>query len=401
MTRSDIYSSLAKDIAKRLKDSGIITDNDEYDDIIDNATRKNLTGIFDNIANKDIFASVADGISTWDGTEDNVETGSNFYIIDVKQPNEQYFKNIGVYEDNAKFVCVAADKLNEFQNNLGAEGMRLVERIWTAIHTDTTKKNDFWNLFSNGGANKYIVITNATPTNEEEEWRLYCFGYLLYCNSNKIILHPDLAFDEETEFSSSISLNIGVKYEQYFEVYDLINESHSCNDILSRYLNMYHIIENMCYRRHLAKISRGDLKRNAYVRKALRHFGRGSKAESDEIPEGIVKLFPRIDTLITGIDFTVDIRKFINEEYNIPLSTPPNPKQIAQVIYQLRNSIAHNKATELHFGYANHNEYSVVIPLIKRIIEKMEPAIINLIENNPTPGSDHPLEYKARNFEIY
>lgn len=401
MIRSDIYSSLAKDIAKRLKDSGFITDNDDYQDIIDNATRKNLTGIFNNIANKDNFATVADGISTWDGTEDTIVTGSNFYIFDVNNANRHYFKEIGVYEDNAKFVCVSAATLRDIQNNLGAQGMRLIERIWTAINSEPTKKNDFWNLYNNGGPNKYIVVTDESPANEEQEWRLYCFGYLLYCNSNKIILPTQLEFDEETPFSSSISLNMTVKYEQYFEVYDLINESHSCNDILSRYLNMYHILENMCYRRHLAKINKGNVKRNAYVRKALRQFGRGSKAESDEIPEGIVDLFPDINTLIAGTDFTADNKTFIKDEYNISIGSTPSPKQIAQVIYQLRNSIAHNKATELHFAYANHTEYSKIIDLIKKIIEKMEPAIINLIEHNPHPGHDHPLEYENRTFEVY
>lgn len=401
MNRSETYASIVKDISARLRISGFIQSDDDLKDINDNADDGNFAGILNNATNKDIFSGIVDKITDWDGSEASISCGRNFYICDVQQDNKHYFKHIQVHDDNARFVCVSVNNLKNFQNSIEDQDMRLIERIWTSIESNTTHKDNFWNLVRNGGDNKYILVTDESPVDEESKWRLYCFGYLLYCNSNKFQKPSELGFIPQTSFQTSVSLNPTAKYEQFFDVYDLMNEAHYCDDILSRYLNMYHIIESMCYRRHLAKISKGDTKRNAYVRRALKQFGRGSKNESDEIPEGIVKLFPNLETMFPGSDFTPDNKRFLKDEYNIDFTTNPTKKQIANIIYQLRNSIAHNKATELHFSFSNTAEYTKIIDLIKNVITKLEPAIVDLISINPTPGEDHPLEYDKREFEIY
>lgn len=50
-----------------------------------------------------------------------------------------------------------------------------------------------------------------------------------------------------------------------------------------------------------------------------------------------------------------------------------NPK-LWEVVYQLRNSIVHNKESELHFMYANTSVYEPGIALMKLLIEKVEPS---------------------------
>ena len=401
MYRSDIYISLTKDIASRLRTLNLIANDDEYNDIIDNADNNNFFGIFSSVQNKDIFSKIADVISNWDRTESSINTGSNIYFFNVPPNNQHYFKKIGVYDDNSNYVCVTFEYLAALKNTLAPQDMGVIERIWTVISGNTANKDSFWDAIRNGGADRYLLITDLTPANDDEGWRLYSYGYLLYCNTNKFSKPVELAFAPETPYKIPMSLINTAKYEQFFEVYDLINESHYCDDILSRYLKMYHIIENMCYRRHLAKISRGDIKRNAFVRKALGQFGNGSKSENVEITEGIVKLFPNLNSLLTVADFTADNISFLQSEYNIVVGANVSSNQIAKIIYQLRNSIAHNKATELHFAYANIIDYVMIIDLIKKIIERLEPAIIDLIGNNPSPGNPHPLEYQDRTFEVY
>ena len=400
MNRSAIYASIAKDIAARLKSLHLITD-DDLNDIIDNADNGNLTGIFSSVTNKDIFSRVADVISNWDGIEDSISLIGNFYTFGVEHINQHNFKDIGVYDDNAHFVCASFDFLQKLRTGTDASHIRLLERIWPSIDGNSGHKEDFWNMVRTGGANRYMLITNSSPANTSDGWRLYSFGFLLYCNTNRFVKPHQLDFDPKTPFKQNVALINTAKYNQFFDVYDMMNEAHFCDDILSRYLNMYHILEHLCYRRHLAKISRGDTKRNAFVRKALTQFGKGSKSESEEIPDGIVFLFPNLASMFTATDITPDNKTFLREEYNIHIGTTPTNSQIAKAIYQLRNSIAHNKATELHFAYANVDEYRNIIDLVKKIIEKLEPAIIDLIGNNPLTSGDHPLEYRKRTFETY
>ena len=53
-----------------------------------------------------------------------------------------------------------------------------------------------------------------------------------------------------------------------------------------------------------------------------------------------------------------------------------------EVIYKLSNCIVHNKESELHFTYANTDVYADGIDLMKKIVEKMEPEIVKVI-NDP------------------
>ena len=94
-----------------------------------------------------------------------------------------------------------------------------------------------------------------------------------------------------------------------------------------------------------------------------------------------------------------DIQPFANVlkyEYSISGGGHGN-KKIGKIIYNIRNSIVHNKATELHFAYGNVSDYSNLVPLIRLLIEKIEPMIVELV-NNPTKQS---LEYAIKKIPLY
>ena len=65
------------------------------------------------------------------------------------------------------------------------------------------------------------------------------------------------------------------------------------------------------------------------------------------------------------------------------------------MIYKLRNSIVHNKESELHFTYANAEVYSDGIDLMKKIVEKMEPKIIEVINNPNITGMEFSNQFEA------
>ena len=87
---------------------------------------------------------------------------------------------------------------------------------------------------------------------------------------------------------------------------------------------------------------------------------------------------------------------FLEREYGITKGGHSD-KKIAKIVYNIRNSIVHNKSTELHFSYGNIDEYRDIIGLVRLLIEKFEPKIIEII-NNP---NNKILEFDSKKKDLY
>ena len=392
MNRKDIYKEILLDIYKKAKETGWISE-DEYDDAEDDINSYTFSSI-DTSKLTGCYQTFAASIKDWDGANDDVITSSaRIYLASVADDNNCYFKQLFCQISGGDFAVVTTKQL--YDDVSGGEAdkfLKKAELIWPIIYQDDTKKAEFWDLCTNNNDNGYYILTDEILNNEDEYWNAYSFGYLLYVNEHGFDKDVRIDFTPSTQYSTTLSFQKANKYYQYYELYNLISESHYCNDILRRYLVMYQIIENMCYRRHLAKISEGD--KRAFVRKSIALANKGFDKETEEIINGFAELFPHADLAITA----VEIQPFataLTDNYGI--SGNHNNKKIGKIIYNIRNSIVHNKATELHFSYGNVSDYSNLVPLIKLLIEKIEPMIVELI-NDPTRQS---LEYANKEIVLY
>lgn len=406
MKRSDLYRAVARDIAAKAKSDGLI-DDDEKNSVDDNIISYDSIGnlgtanIFDDIDKLGIYKEVAKVINLFDGT-DNVDIafGSNIYFGSVEQKNEpNYVKDVCIYDSTNKFTVITSEMLYDICRNqiITPQIRNIFESILGVLNNKTIDTIDFWNLCKNPNPQKFIIVTNTTlPTNysEDDLWNLFSFGYLLYINGYAVTKHRDLDFDKSRKFKNSILYTPNKEYAQYYDVYNLIGESHYCDDVLSRYLNMYHILEYMVFRSHLVNLSKGSIRKNAFVRRTIEKMTRNNKSETDVIIDTLPKLFPNLCSMI-GLDATQI--STVQTFFDINISGNSD-KKMAELIYKIRNSIAHNKATELHFGFGNIDEYHAMISVIKKIVEVMEDKIIDLI-NNSSPN--HPLEYEKREFLVY
>lgn len=406
MKRSDLYRAVARDIAAKAKSDGLI-DDDEKNSVDDNIISYDSIGnlgtvnIFDDINKLGIYKEVAKVINLFDGT-DNVDIafGSNIYFGSVEQKNEpNYVKDVCIYDSTNKFTVITSEMLYDICRNqiITPQIRNIFESILGVLNNKTIDTIDFWNLCKNPDPQKFIIVTNTTlPTNysEDDLWNLFSFGYLLYINGYAVTKHRDLDFDKSRKFKNSILYTPNKEYAQYYDVYNLIGESHYCDDVLSRYLNMYHILEYMVFRSHLVNLSKGSIRKNAFVRRTIEKMTRNNKSETDVIIDTLPKLFPNLCSMI-GLDATQI--STVQTFFDINISGNSD-KKMAELIYKIRNSIAHNKATELHFGFGNIDEYHAMISVIKKIVEVMEDKIIDLI-NNSSPN--HPLEYEKREFLVY
>ncbi len=393
MKRSEIYKAILEDAFKRMHDEKLI-DDDAYDDAIDYIS----SGEFGNIECESLHANykpIVKAIIGWDGSNDKeINVGDKVYYEIAAGEQLDYYREISVYSESSKYALISVANLyDDVQANKVNSFLLNVEFIWSAISGDNDAMKEFWDRCSEKQENSFYIITDENLSSNEEIWNAYSYGYMLYANSREYERDSQLNYHKENKFAGTIPYIKENMYSQYYELFDLISESHYCDDVLRRYLNMYQIIENMCYRRHLAKISRGS--KRGFVRHSIAIASRANKNETDEIVKGIMELFPGIKDVIAVSDIR-PYDPFLEREYGIA-NGGHGDKKVAKIIYNLRNSIVHNKSTELHFSYGNFEEYKDVIELIYLLIEKLEPKIINII-NDP---NNTILEYDGKKMDLY
>lgn len=391
MKRSEIYKAILEDAFKRMHDEKLI-DDDAYDDAIDYIS----SGEFGNIECESLHANykpIVKAIIGWDGSNDKeINVGDKVYYEIAAGEQLDYYREISVYSESSKYALISVANLyDDVQANKVNSFLLNVEFIWSAISGDNDAMKEFWDRCSEKQENSFYIITDENLSSNEEIWNAYSYGYMLYANSREYERDSQLNYHKENKFAGTIPYIKENMYSQYYELFDLISESHYCDDVLRRYLNMYQIIENMCYRRHLAKISRGS--KRGFVRHSIAIASRANKNETDEIVKGIMELFPGIKDVIAVSDIR-PYDPFLEREYGIA-NGGHGDKKVAKIIYNLRNSIVHNKSTELHFSYGNFEEYKDVIELIYLLIEKLEPKIINII-NDP---NNTILEYDGKKMD--
>lgn len=393
MKRSEMYKAILEDAFNRMHDEKLI-DDDAYDDAIDCIS----SGEFGNIECESLHANyetIVRAIVDWDGSNDKeINVGDKVYYETAADEQLDYYREISVYSESSKYALISVSNLyDDIKANKVNSFLLNVEFIWSAISGNNDAKKEFWDRCNEKQENSFYIITDENLSSNEEIWNAYSYGYMLYANSKEYERDSQLNYHKENKFAETIPYIKENKYSQYYELFDLISESHYCDDVLRRYLNMYQIIENMCYRRNLAKISRGS--KRGFVRHSIAIASRANKNETDEIVKGIMELFSGIKDVIAVSDIR-PYAPFLEREYGIA-NSGHGDKKVAKIIYNLRNSIVHNKSTELHFSYGNFEEYKDVIGLINLLIEKLEPKIINII-NDP---NNTILEYDGKKMDLY
>lgn len=393
MKRSEIYKAILEDAFKRMHDDNFI-DDDTYDDATDCIS----SGEFGNIECESLhtnYKPIVKAIVDWDGSNDKeINVGDKIYYETAADEQLDYYREISIYYDSSKYILISVANLyDDIQANKVNSFLMNVEFIWSAISGDNEAMKEFWDRCKVKQKNSFYIITDEDLSSNEEIWNAYSYGYMLYANSKEYERDSQLNYHKENKFATTIPYHKENKYSQYYELFDLISESHYCDDVLRRYLNMYQIIENMCYRRSLAKMSRGS--KRGFVRHSIAIASKANKNETDEIVKGIMELFPGIKDAIVESDIS-PYGLFLEREYGIA-NGGHGDKKVAKIIYNLRNSIVHNKSTELHFSYGNFDEYKDVIGLINLLIEKLESKIIDII-NDP---SNNILEYDGKKMDLY
>lgn len=257
--------------------------------------------------------------------------------------------------------------------------------------------NDFFTIIENIDKEKGFLINKTTNTINTVEH--YSFVYLSYINeSNSIIVPNDLKYTIGS-LSGSFSYDSTKNYSQFFDIYDVVNELNQAPDILSRFLKLYHALEYLAYRVYLVDLVNRVGNGKIFVREFIKASEDMKKAEKASFLKNFKKIFDSDMATISPALLSVTsrtVKSFLNDRNIVENFREGNTISVAELIYGLRCSIVHNKESEYHITISNHEEYRVIIPLIRKTLETFEDLLIKKLKDN-----DGTIKYPRPSMALY
>lgn len=223
-------------------------------------------------------------------------------------------------------------------------------------------------------------------------------------------------FHDPIKYHGSLNINPDRKivpsrqYQQFQDALLIISEYNYQNYILDKYLRLYHVIENFMYRSPLVELGINNIGVPFSIRDFARLYKQVSTSEEDVLKKLLENVFSKEyntahltfnqfienkwrnlvpnETTEANINLLLSFMR-INSSKNAPILfnhvDRTNLKNVFyKLVYNFRNSIVHNKDTELHLTHetlVNHNVMSNTANIIleKFLIPCMEEIVFFLI----------------------
>lgn len=174
------------------------------------------------------------------------------------------------------------------------------------------------------------------------------------------------------------AVKAGIAYHQFNDIFDVLSEYNSRSEILTKYLTLYHVIENFMFKLPIVRLERrknGDM---FSIRDFRNMYSKVSDTEADAINKAILKLLDyeispghtfkarvvttwnkllpanaptgrdaEIQGVLGALGLTEKDIALTHAQFKANLGS-----NLARVVYGIRNAVVHNKATEFHLTYA-------------------------------------------------
>ncbi|MDO4800559.1 MAG: hypothetical protein Q4A15_00190 [Prevotellaceae bacterium] len=398
MTRNELSKEIIPKISEYLFSKSFI-DEATHDDAEDNILMGKFDIACDILSAETSYQRLLEFLKNSLSNTDTISCSLNFRIVEAPDKDEYRLGEFCYKSTNLSILPMKYMK--RYMDNAAISDtdiMAIVECILLKIKDDSALLEEFLGYCKTTNDKKYCILTNRTA---DKDWKQYAYAYLCYVNDKRFERPSELSFVADTKFLPSIPFDPDNKYEQYFDAYGVMSESKYADDVLIRYLRMYQIIEYFSFRKVLADMTKGNLKENGFVRHVLAVVKTGSNNEFDEIKKGLKSMFvapSKLDAIIPFTDYSVAEKTFLENKMKIKLTSGNYTEDIiCKIIYQLRNSIVHNKESELHFSYYNVDDYRDGIGIMKNYIAKLEPELVNLINDH----SKTVLEFDEQFCKVY
>lgn len=333
-------------------------------------------------------------------TEEYVEL-NNVELLDFTS-NDFRKRNRAFSYSDAQFGYLSLKKLHKITplssiNPASQDYRTLIDYLSTGISKGESEKvTTLLTYIQNSNEDWGILVHKFNHTHNS----LSIYSYIYYrelLQGGKIELDPILNY--RLLHGATTTFNGTVKYEQYFEVYDIINELNHSDNLVTRFLKVYHILEYLVYRVELVDIEKKARLNRTFIREIHGLTGKGqADKEFDVFKRNFKEIFK---TQISAGAFNlgvlgVDVLNFLKNYWDLDNFNSLEVTHFAKLIYKIRNSIVHNKESEFHITTTNPDDYQIVIPLIRQLIQILEKQAFDKISTD-----SETISYKNQNIELY
>lgn len=235
-----------------------------------------------------------------------------------------------------------------------------------------------------------LAITRKTePPKTHDEVALFT---KLHFIAHGTVIHSADTYADKPDVPDKDTFLITHDYAQMGEALYVLSEYNSRTDILSKYLTLYHVVENFMYRKPIVTIER----QRGGSMFSLRDFQRLYKETQGGEEDAVKKLFevafplpaasaltlrqkiegrwatlPNAEVSAADVNAVLDklgVGGFTHDTF----AGGASYSNYGRLVYKLRNGIVHNKETEWHLTYATLGE-----PVIRLIEYFMLPSLEN------------------------
>jgi hypothetical protein len=247
---------------------------------------------------------------------------------------------------------------------------------------------------------QYVLANNEFADKPNQTRSALCIHIV---KSGKII-HTPYDYNSNPIVNSNRIVNQETKYQQFDDSVLILSEYNNQNDILDKYLRIYHLIENFMYKFPLVTLE----KKYAGNVFSIRDFQRMHDVVNNNEITALKKLF----AAICNENYSAT-QKFSNFIFNNWISVHPTiiadkakidsllsylrventfdsidetqiPSFISKLVYAFRNSLVHNRETEFHLTHdslLNHPQIENTAQLVleKFVIPTIEEIVYYLI----------------------
>lgn len=206
------------------------------------------------------------------------------------------------------------------------------------------------------------------------------------------VLHNSYIYTQPVNIGARAGWNIQKKYQQFEDIINVLSEYNQQLQILDKFLKIYQVIENFKYRSKIATLIDEYGEKMFSIRRLKALYSQIESGESKELNK-LLKTILSLDCNGTSMkDILIsdwnnyksgrNINLLEEELREIGCKSTPNISEdfLTNCIYSLRNSIAHNKETEIHLTHGSLHEYPEIENLLKSfLLEALEKIVYSLL----------------------
>ena len=257
---------------------------------------------------------------------------------------------------------------------------------------------------------KKLPILKTAVITATDSWRIYSEAYFEKVINNDILIPEELKYIDSA-LCTGLSPDWNNSYEQYHDSFNIIADMRNANDLLTRFLKMYQVLEFFTFRLKLIPLTKGQATRNSFISNVRHTVDTISKGELKSLQDLFAKVFnsihnTEVKNLVEPIQTNnIKLSKYLNQTLTRQIKSIlgltnqniSNPSNVAELIYKIRCCIVHSKESEIHFTPNNISEYKDLIPVMKVLIKVIQNSIVETINNSGKKD----LEFQSESMLLY